>query len=97
MTEEDKKALAGEIADELRDSAYGIATEADRDRTALLVVDRVGQWLYQEGWMSPEAASQIHNRIAGWMTRTGSLPEHHVNPSILNSHLAELAAILHDR
>jgi hypothetical protein len=97
MTEEDKMALAAEIAGELEDSAYGIAAGDARNLTARLVADRVGQWLGREGWISPEAASRTHNRIVDWMTRTGSLPEHHVNRSVLTSHLAELADIMHGR
>ncbi len=93
MTEEDKKALAAEIADELQDSAYGIATEADRRRTAVLVVDRIEHALYMGGWMPP----RTYNRVHDWAMRTGELPEHHINQSVLTSHLAELSDILHDR
>lgn len=93
MTEEDKKALAAEIAVELRDSAYGIATAADRNRVARLVADRIEHALWLAGWMPPAT----YGRIQDWATRTGSIPEHHINPSVLNSHLCELAAILHDR
>jgi hypothetical protein len=93
VTEEDKKALADEIASELEDSAYGIATGDDRDRTALLVVDRIERALYLTGWMPPST----YERVLDWATRTGNIPEVHVNRPVLNSHLAELAAILHDR
>lgn len=93
MTEEDKKALAETIASELEDSAYGIATEADRIRTALLVVDRIQHDLYRQGWMPPETYANVQ----AWAARTGCIPEHHVNRDVLTSHLTELAAILHDR
>lgn len=93
MTEEDEKALAEAIADELEDSAYGIETEADRNRTALLVVDRIQHDLYRQGWMPPET----YENVQAWATRTGNLPERHVNRDVLTSHLVELAAILHDR
>jgi DNA-binding response OmpR family regulator len=93
VTEEDEKALAEAIADELEDSAYGIATGADRIRTALLVVDRIQHDLYRLGWMPPET----YENVQAWATRTASLPEHHVNRDVLTSHLTELAAILHDR
>jgi hypothetical protein len=93
VTEEDKKALAETIADELEDSAYGIATGVDRERTALLVADCIEPVLYQQGWLPPAT----YHRLAEWAFRTGNLPEHHVNPDVLTSHLSELAAILHDR
>lgn len=93
MTEEDEKAPAEAIADELEDSAYGIATEAGRDRTARLVADRIKPWLRQAGWMPPET----YDRILDWALRTGDLPEHHVNRDVLTSHLAELSQILRDR
>lgn len=93
MDDEDKKVLADAIADELEDSAYGIATEADRDRTALLVVDRIESLLRQCGWMPPET----YSRILHWAVRTGAIPEHHVNRDVLNSHLVELSQILQDR
>ena len=48
MDDDDKKILADAIADELEDSAYGIGTEADRDLTARLVVDRKS-FLYLKG------------------------------------------------
>ena len=93
MTEEEEKALAEAIADELEDSAYGIETAADRERTALLVVDRIQHDLYQQGWMPPATYEQIRD----WASRTASIPDHHVNRSVLTSHLTELSAILHDR
>jgi hypothetical protein len=93
MTDEDEKALAEAIADELEDSAYGIATAADRARTALLVVDRIQHDLYRQGWMPPETYANVQ----AWATRTGNLPEHHINRDVLTSHLVELSAILHDR
>jgi len=93
MTEEDEKALAEAIADELEDSAYGIATEADRIRTALLIVDRIQHDLYRQGWMPPET----YENVQAWAARTGNLPEHHINRDVLTSHLTELSAILHDR
>ena len=93
MTDDDKKALAAEIADELQDSAYGIETGADRDRTARLVVDRVEHALYMQGWMPPATYDRVHD----WAMRTGNIPEHHINRSVLTSHLAELSQILHDR
>jgi hypothetical protein len=93
VTEEDEKALAEAIADELEDSAYGIEAAADRERTAFLVVDRIKHALYQQGWMPPDTYEQIQD----WASRTGNLPEHHVNRDVLTSHLVELSAILHDR
>jgi hypothetical protein len=93
VTEEDEKALAEAVADELEDSAYGIETAADRERTALLVVDRIKHALYQQGWMPPDTCEQIQD----WASRTANIPGHHVNRDVLTSHLTELAAILHDR
>jgi hypothetical protein len=93
MTDEGKKALAAEIAGELEDSAYGIGTEADRERTALLVADRLEHALYRQGWMPPET----YENVQAWATRTAGIPDHHVNRDVLTSHLTELAAILHDR
>jgi hypothetical protein len=93
VTEENKKALAAVIADELEDSAYGIATEADRYRTARLVAGRIVPALYEQGWMPP----RTYERVRAWAARTGSIPDHHVNRDVLTSHLSELAAILHDR
>jgi hypothetical protein len=96
MTEEDKKALAAEIADELQDSAYGIATGADRELTARLVVDRVEHALYQMGWMPPAKTERIFGRVHEWTARTRKQPQD-PGPGVLNSHLAELADILHGR
>lgn len=93
MDDEYKKFLAADIAGELEDSAYGIGTEADRERTAVLVVDRIESSLHQMGWRPPETLS----RIAHWAGRTASIPDHHVNRDVLNSHLAELTQILNDR
>ena len=93
MTEEDKKILAADIADELEDSAYGIGTEADRERTAILVADRIEHALHRMGWRPPGT----YSRVVHWAAQTGNLPEHHVNRSVLTSQLAELAQILHDR
>jgi len=93
VTEEDEKALAEAIADELEDSAYGIATGADRERTARLVVDRIEQVLYRQGWMPPTT----FERIRDWASRTGGIPDHHVNRDVLTSHLTELWALLRDR
>ena len=93
MDDEDKHVLGREIAGELEDSAYGIGTPADRKRTALLVVDRIQHALYMHGWMPP----RTYGRISDWASRTGNIPEHHVNRDVLTSHLAELADILHDR
>jgi hypothetical protein len=93
MTEEDEKALAEAIADELEDSAYGTATEIDRGRTARLVVDRIEHLLYEQGWMPP----RTYENVQGWAIRAANIPEHHVNRGVLTSHLTELAAILHDR
>jgi hypothetical protein len=92
VTEEDKQALVGEIADELLDVAT-FETRADRELAAGLVADRIEPWLYRQGWMPPET----YENVQAWATRTGNLPEHHVNRDVLTSHLAELAAILHDR
>ena len=93
MTDEDKQILAEAIADELQDSAYGIGTEADRERTAVLVVDRIEHLLHRRGWMPPATYDRVH----GWAARTANIPDHHVNRDVLTSHLAELAQILHDR
>ena len=93
MTEEDRKALAEAIADQLEDSAYGIATGAARSRTALLVADRVEHALYEQGWMPP----RTYENVQGWAIRAAGIPEHHINRDVLTSHLTELAAILHDR
>ena len=93
MTEEDKNALAGEIADELEDSAYGIGTGEDRHKTALLVIDRAEHWLWVSGWMPPAT----YERIREWASRTAHVPDKHVNRDTLTAHLAELSGILHDR
>jgi hypothetical protein len=92
VTEEDKKALTGEIADELLDVAT-FETRADRELAAGLVADRIEPWLHQQGWMPPETLE----RVQDWATRTGKLPEHHINRDVLTSHLCELADILHGR
>jgi hypothetical protein len=92
MTDEDKKILADAIADELQDS-IGITTPDDRDLTARCVVDRIEHLLRQRGWMPPETYSQVHS----WAGRAGKIQDHHLNRSVLNSHLAELTQILHDR
>jgi hypothetical protein len=92
MDDEDKKILADAIADELQDSV-GIATEADRDLTARVVVARIESELRYMGWRPPAT----YDRITKWSARTAGIPEHHVNRSVLNSHLAELSQILHDR
>jgi hypothetical protein len=90
MTDEDKQALAAEIADELEDSGFGIETAGAREVTARLVVDRIEHALYQQGWMPPATFGQVH----AWAMRTGNIPEHHINRGVLTSHLTELAAIL---
>ena len=92
MDEEYKKFLVADIAGELQDSAYGIGTEADRERTAVLVADRIERSLHQMSWRPPET----YSRVVHWAAQTGNLPEHHVNRSVLNSQLAELTQILHD-
>ena len=92
MTDEDKTALAAEIADELLDTA-SFETRADRELAARLVADRIEPWLYQQGWMPPATYDRVHD----WAMRTGNLPEHHINRSVLTSHLAELTDILRDR
>jgi hypothetical protein len=92
VTDEDKQILAEAIAGELDDSC-GIDTEADRDLTARCIVDRIESMLYQRGWMPPATSGRIHH----WIGQTAALPEHHVNRSVLNSQLAELSQILHDR
>ena len=92
MTDEDKKALADEIADELQDSV-GITTPDDRDLTARMVVGRIEHVLYEQGWMPP----RTYENVQGWAIRTAGIPEHHVNRDVLTSHLSELADILHDR
>ena len=96
MTEEDKQALAAEIADELQDSC-GIETDADRDLTARCIVDRIEHTLRQQDWMPPEETSRIIGGVRSWAGRAGKIPEHHVTRDVLNSHLAELAQILNDR
>jgi hypothetical protein len=92
MTDEDKQALAAEIADELEDS-IGISTEADRDLTARCIVDRMEAWFRHLGWMPPETSDRIHN----WASMTANLPDHHINRDVLTSHLCELSDILHGR
>ena len=93
MTDEDKKALAAEIAGELEDSVWGIETPDGRDKTARLVVDRIEHALYMQGWMPPVTYERIHD----WAARTRNIPDHHINRDVLTSHLAELSDILHDR
>ena len=92
MDEEDKQALAAEIAGELEDS-IGISTGADRDLTARCIVRRIEYELYQQGWMPPAT----YERVQQWAIRTANIPDHHVNRDVLTSHLTELADILHDR
>lgn len=92
MTEEDKKALADEIAGELLDVGP-LEGCTDRELAARLIADRIEPWLHQQGWMPPAT----YSRIQDWVTRTANIPEHHVNRDVLTSHLTELAAILHDR
>lgn len=92
IAEDKKKSLVAAVADELRDSA-GITTEEDCDLVAACVVDRIERTLYQLGWMPP----RTYEAVQGWATRTAGIPEHHINQSVLTSHLTELAAILHDR
>lgn len=89
MTEEDRQALAEQIAGELQDSV-GIATGADRELTARVIVARIESTLRHLGWMPPGTSDRIH----AWLRETGGLPEHHVNRDVLNSQLAELAQIL---
>lgn len=84
--------LAAAIADELQDSV-GIETENDRALTARVIVGRIEWTLYHMGWRPPST----YEHVQAWAARTGNLPEHHINRSVLTSHLAELAAILHDR
>jgi hypothetical protein len=67
------------------DGASGLAADE--------IVRQLPQLLHQAGWMPP----QTLERVQDWATRTGALPEHHVNRSVLTSHLAELADILHGR
>lgn len=93
MTDEDKQALAAEIADELEDSGWGIATPDARDKTARLVVDRIEYALYLQGWMPPATYERLHD----WAMRTGNIPEHHINRGVLTSHLVELSGILHNQ
>jgi len=90
MTDEDKAALADVIADVLADSAYGTATGDGRYRTARLILDRIEPVLGQQGWMPPGTLEQVH----AWGRRLGELPGHHINRDVLNSHLAELWAIV---
>jgi hypothetical protein len=71
MTEEDKADLAAVITAELEDSAYGTATETDRERTALLVVDEIEPWLRSQGWMPPET----YENVQAWAARTSHLTE----------------------
>jgi hypothetical protein len=92
MDDEEKKALADAIADVLEDSV-GIATDADRDLTARVIVARMESVLLHMGWRPPAT----FDRIREWSARTASLPEHHVNQSVLISHLTELTQILNDR
>ena len=86
------KALAAEVADELLDVGP-LEGRTDRELAARLIADRIEPWLYQQGWMPPAT----YDRVQDWAGRTGKLPEHHINRDVLTSHLAELAAILHDR
>ena len=80
--------LAGKIDDLIHDHPPGPIGS-----TAAAIVRRLPQLLYQAGWLTPD----VHDRIRDWAERTGNLPEHHVNRSVLTSHLAELADILHGR
>jgi hypothetical protein len=86
MNDDDKDDLAAAIAGTLEDSAYGIGTESDRDRTARLVVERIEPALRQMGWTPPETLDRVH----AWGRRLSELPDHHINRDVLNSHLAEL-------
>ncbi len=90
MDAEDKKALADAIDDIIyvrTDGGGGSGVAADE------IVRQLPQLLRQAGWMPPETLE----RIQDWATRTGNLPEHHINRDVLTSHLVELTAILHGR
>ena len=87
--DEDREELASAIADELEDSV-GIATIADRNLTARLIVARIETTLRHMGWRPPAD----YDRIREWSAATARIPEHHVNRDVLTSHLAELSGIL---
>jgi hypothetical protein len=89
MDEEDKERLAEAIAEELEDS-IGIATAEDRDLTARVLVARIESTLRHMGWRPPAD----YDRIRDWATMTANIPDHHINRSVLLSHLAELRNIL---
>jgi hypothetical protein len=86
------KRQAQELEDKIDDIIYD-HTDGAVSQTAAEIVRQLPQLLHQAGWLSPD----VLNRIQDWMSRTASLPERHVNRDVLNSHLAELAAILHGR
>ena len=94
MTDAEAKRQADELTDAIDDIIYdhtagggGSGVAADE------IVRQLPQLLYQAGWMPPETLE----RVRDWAARTGNLPEHHVNRDVLNSHLVELADILHGR
>ena len=95
MTVEERRELADVIAEELRDS-IGIQTAEDRDLTARCIVQRIEHELKHLGWMPPTKTGRIHGRIRAWCADMATLPEHHINRSVLTSQMAELAQILHD-
>ena len=82
------KELADKIDDIIHEHTDGPAGFAAED-----IVRQLPQLLYQAGWMPPAT----YERVQDWASRTGSIPDHHVNRDVLTSHLTELAAILHDR
>jgi hypothetical protein len=92
----DREALAEKIAEELRDS-IGITTPEDRDLTARCLVASIEHDLRQLGWLPPAKTDRILGGIYHWSARLGQIPDHHLTRDVLNSHLAELAQILHDR
>jgi hypothetical protein len=87
------KELKIAIAAEMRDWALADQLPGSVDILAGMIAERIGPLLRQRGWLPPGTTE----RIQEWAAMTGKLPEHHVNPGVLNSHLCELADILYGR
>jgi hypothetical protein len=93
-TDPEAKRQAEELTDKIDDIVYERTDGGGGSGTAAAeIVRQLPELLYQAGWLPPDVLS----RIQDWAKRTGELPEQHINRDTLNSHLVELAAILHSR
>jgi hypothetical protein len=92
-TDAEAKRQAEELADKIDDIIYDHTDGGGSGVAAAEIVKQLPELLYQAGWMPPET----FERVQDWATRTGNLPEHHINRDVLTSHLCELTDILHGR